>query len=115
LHVFTYSERANTHALSLKDKVSQKTRNERTTQLRSLSEKKRHYFYEQQLGSVAHVLFEKEEHGDEMFGFTENYVKVSAKYDPLRVNEIVKVNLMNFDDAGETIEVSEVVAEVLHH
>lgn len=116
LHVFTYSERANTHALNLSGKVPQKTRNDRTTQLRSLSEKKRRLFYEENIGKTALVLFEKEEHENEMFGFTENYVKVKANYDPLRVNELVPVILQDFDTNGETLNVSEAIdQEVLKH
>ena len=93
LHVFPYSERPNTTARKMKEVVPQKVRNDRTTQLRSLSEKKKRHFYEQQLGQQRVVLFEAEEKGGKMTGFTDNYVKVVTDYDPLLVNTLVPVEL----------------------
>jgi threonylcarbamoyladenosine tRNA methylthiotransferase MtaB len=113
LHVFTYSERANTHALGLEDTVPLAERNKRTSMLRILSEKKRRHFYEQYLGSTAKVLFEAEEENGQMYGFTENYIKVTAKYDPLLVNEIKEVELREINEAG-VVEISE-MREVLAH
>ncbi|MFN6946748.1 MAG: tRNA (N(6)-L-threonylcarbamoyladenosine(37)-C(2))-methylthiotransferase MtaB, partial [Cytophagaceae bacterium] len=82
LHVFTYSERDNTHALSIKPVIPKAKRNERTSMLRILSEKKRRYFYEQYLNTQAKVLFEAEPENGLMHGFTENYIKISTPYDP---------------------------------
>ncbi len=93
LHVFPYSERANTTAKKMKDVVPVKVRGERTTMLRSLSEKKKRFFYEQQLNSTREILFEAEEKGGQMSGFTDNYVKVTTNYDPLLVNTLVPVTL----------------------
>ncbi len=93
LHVFPYSERANTTAKKMKDVVPVKVRGERTTMLRSLSEKKKRFFYEHQLNSTREVLFEAEEKGGQMSGFTDNYVKVTTNYDPLLVNTLVPVTL----------------------
>jgi threonylcarbamoyladenosine tRNA methylthiotransferase MtaB len=93
LHVFPYSERPNTTAIKLKEKVPVKVRMQRSEMLRILSEKKRQYFYRQHLGTQRNVLFEKEEHGNTMHGFTDNYIKISADYDPLMVNEIAPVQL----------------------
>jgi threonylcarbamoyladenosine tRNA methylthiotransferase MtaB len=93
LHVFPYSERPQTTAIKMKEVVAHKVRNDRTQQLRNLSEKKRHYFYQQHLGKSYPVLFEKEEKGNKMFGFTPNYIKVETDYDPLLVNEIIEVQL----------------------
>lgn len=87
LHVFTYSERPNTHALTLPDPVQQHIRNERTTQLRSLSEKKRRHFYSQFEGQNRPILFEEEVSEGHLHGFTDNYIKVITPYDPLLVNE----------------------------
>lgn len=114
LHVFTYSERPNTHAVTLQDVVAQKLRNERTTMLRTLSEKKRRLFYEGQLGRVVPVLFEQEAEGDLMFGFSDNYVKVEAKYDPLLVNTIKQVRLTGFSETGNVC-VEEPELELLKH
>jgi len=101
LHVFPYSERPNTKAVLMEGVVPGAVRSDRTTQLRSLSDKKRRHFYEQHLGKTAQVLFEAEENKGRMFGFTENYIKVSAEYDPLLVNEIVQVHLDNIDSKGD--------------
>ena len=105
LHVFTYSERPNTTALSIRPTVPGNVRADRSKILHSLSEKKRRAFYESQLGRTATVLFEE---GDTdsiptsglMQGFTENYVRVAAKYDPLRINELVPVQLTGINADG---------------
>jgi threonylcarbamoyladenosine tRNA methylthiotransferase MtaB len=98
LHVFPYSERANTTAKKMKDVVPVKVRGERTTMLRGLSEKKKRFFYEQQLNATREVLFEAEEKGGKMSGFTDNYVKVTTNYDPLLVNTLVPVTLKMIND-----------------
>ncbi len=110
LHVFTYSERPNTHALTLPDPVPQHIRNERTTQLRSLSEKKRRHFYSQFEGQNRPILFEEEVSEGHLHGFTDNYIKVITPYDPLLVNEIRTFRLAELDANGEMmIEADEVV------
>lgn len=100
LHVFTYSERPNTVAIDLPDSVPQQIREERTAQLRNLSEKKRRAFYEQHQHTTRPVLFEEETDGQWMFGFTDNYIRVKTQYDPLLVNEIVHVALGEIDAEG---------------
>lgn len=106
LHVFTYSERANTRAEKMEGVVPIKTRNERSKMLRILSEKKRRQFYEENLNRNLRVLFEEDIEDGKMHGFTENYVRVSAKYDPLLVNETKMVTLSEINDKG-TVEVRE--------
>ncbi len=103
LHVFPYSERSNTTAAKLKGKVHQFLRNERTDMLRILSEKKKQAFYQQHIGREAKVLFERERTGDKMYGFTENYIKVEADYDPLIVNEISTVHLAGISSEGTAL------------
>lgn len=93
LHVFTYSERENTKALNIKPIVPFAVRKERNRMLTILSEKKRRYFYEQHLNKTYNVLFEQELEGNNMVGFTENYIKVEVPYDPLCVNEVIPVQL----------------------
>lgn len=100
LHVFPYSERSNTTAAKLKGRVHQYIRNERTEMLRILSEKKRQAFYRNYLGSKMDVLFEKQESGGKMYGFTGNYIKVEADYDPLHINEVVNVELSGMNAEG---------------
>jgi len=103
LHVFTYSERPGTVAITMGDSVPQQVREERTTQLRSLSVKKRRQFYTRFEHTVRPVLFEAEINGGTMFGFTDNYIRVQVPYDPLLVNEIVDVELQETENSGETM------------
>jgi threonylcarbamoyladenosine tRNA methylthiotransferase MtaB len=98
LHVFTYSERANTTAIKMKGRVKQSDRHERNKMLTILSDKKRRHFYEQQLGKTAKVLWEAENENDSMYGFTENYVRVKTQYDPMLVNEITEFELSAIDE-----------------
>ncbi len=98
LHVFPYSERSNTTANKMPGKVLLRNRNERVQQLQILSEKKKRFFYESQLGSTQSVLWEAENNANCLFGFTENYVKVKTTYDPMLINEITKVELQSIDE-----------------
>jgi threonylcarbamoyladenosine tRNA methylthiotransferase MtaB len=100
LHVFPYSERANTTAKKMKDVVPVKVRMERGEMLRGLSEKKRMAFYRKHLGTRRPVLFEEEERRGVMFGFTDNYIKVATDYDPLLVNTVSEVTLSSLDSEG---------------
>ena len=93
LHVFPYSERANTLAPTLPGRVQDRHRHERTTQLRGLSEKKKRHFYEQHAGREAEVLFEDDVTNGRIEGFTPNYIRVAAKYDPLLVGELKRLRL----------------------
>ncbi len=106
LHVFTYSERANTRAEEMDGVVPMSVRNERSKMLRILSEKKRRKFYEENLGQTFKVLFEEDIEDGRMHGFTENYIRVVAKYDPLLLNELKMVTLHEINSQG-TVEVLE--------
>jgi threonylcarbamoyladenosine tRNA methylthiotransferase MtaB len=98
LHVFTYSERPNTTAYKMPGKVRMGIRAERSKRLHILSDKKRHFFYEQNIGKSYQVLWEAENDNDTMYGFTENYIKVKTNYDPMLVNEITPVELTKIDE-----------------
>jgi len=100
LHVFTYSERANTTAKKMADAVPVNTRRERSRQLQILSDKKKRAFYESQIGNEHIALFESENHNGFLHGFTENYVKVKVPFDPALINQTVKVSLENIDNDG---------------
>jgi threonylcarbamoyladenosine tRNA methylthiotransferase MtaB len=100
LHVFTYSERANTRAVEMEGVVPLKIRNERSKMLRILSEKKRRKFYEENLGQTFTVLFEEDIEDGMMHGFTENYIRVAAKYDPMLINELKLVTLDEILETG---------------
>ena len=97
LHVFTYSERDNTTALRIQDVVPMNDRNRRTNVLRMLSDKKKRAFYEAFSQTNHHVLWEGQEEDGRMFGFTENYLKVSRTFDANKVNSIESVGLGKLD------------------
>ena len=105
LHVFTYSERANTKAIEMEGVIPVPVRNQRNAMLRTLSEKKKRYFYQQFLGTTRLALMEQEQHGNVMHGFTDNYIKVSMPFDALYVNQLVNVQLQDFDDAGNVLAI----------
>lgn len=100
LHVFTYSERANTTAVKLGDPIPMPIRRERSKQLHILSDKKKRAFYEQNIGATRTVLFEHEEDNGIMYGFTENYVKVKLPYDANLVNTFQEIELTEIDRDG---------------
>ncbi|RSC96208.1 tRNA (N(6)-L-threonylcarbamoyladenosine(37)-C(2))-methylthiotransferase MtaB [Tenacibaculum singaporense] len=100
LHVFTYSERPNTEANEMDGVVPKKTRAKRSKMLRGLSVKKRRAFYESQLGNTLTVLFESENKEGYIHGFTENYVKVKAPWNPELVNTLHTVTLTKIDEDG---------------
>jgi threonylcarbamoyladenosine tRNA methylthiotransferase MtaB len=100
LHVFTYSERANTGAPKLGTKVPMETRRERSKILHLLSDRKKQAFYQTQVGKNKTVLFEQEENEGLLYGFTENYVKVKTPYDARLINQIIAVQLTEIDRDG---------------
>ena len=100
LHVFTYSERPNTHAATLPNVVPKSVRSKRSKMLRGLSAKKRRAFYESQIGSKRTVLFEGENKEGYIHGFSENYVKVKAPWNPELVNTLHKIRLTEIDSDG---------------
>lgn len=100
LHVFTYSERANTPAAAMSGVVPVHQRKERNKMLRNLSAKKLHDFTASQLGSVWPVLFEEEEQGGYMMGYTSNYIRVTVPYQKELVNNIVLCELTEIGSKG---------------
>ena len=100
LHVFTYSERDNTEAAEMADVVPINVRNKRSKMLRGLSVKKRRAFYESQIGTQRTVLFESENKEGYIHGFTENYVKVKAPWNPELANTLHEINLTKIDEDG---------------
>ena len=89
LHVFTYSERDNTHALTLGPVVPMTTRYERNKALRNLSYMKMQYFTQQHAGETRPVLFEGHSKNGMMEGYTDNYIKITTPEKKEWVNEIV--------------------------
>ena len=102
LHVFTYSERANTRMLEMDlEVVPQKERERRSKQLHAISAKKTEAFYKEHEGYQALVLWESQKvesrkskvESPLMYGFTENYIKVSCPYDRAKVNTFERITV----------------------
>ena len=100
LHVFSYSERANTEAAEMDNPIDKGIRHKRSKMLRVLSAKKKRHFYEQQIGSTRDVIFEGENKDGFMYGFTENYVRVKTPFQSRWINTIKKTELNQMDENG---------------
>jgi threonylcarbamoyladenosine tRNA methylthiotransferase MtaB len=100
LHVFSYSERANTVAAEMDNPIDKGIRHKRSKMLRVLSAKKKRHFYEQQIGSTRNVIFEGENRDGFMYGFTENYVRVRTPFQSSWINTIKKTELNQMDENG---------------
>ena len=92
LHVFTYSERANTNAPKMNEIVPMDVRRKRSKQLRILSLKLKLKFYNENMGYTGKVLFESKE-DNLLIGFTENYLKVKIPFKPNMINTIQEVRI----------------------
>jgi threonylcarbamoyladenosine tRNA methylthiotransferase MtaB len=105
LHVFTYSERANTAAMDMTEGVvPMHVRRERNEMLRILSEKKRRHFYNQFLSQTREVLFENHKNATLLTGFTDNYIKIELKKSVDTeglINWILPVELNQFNEEGD--------------
>lgn len=95
LHVFTYSERANTTALRIQEVVPIEKRQQRTAQLRMLSEKKKRAFYQGFIQQERTVLWEGVNEDGRMMGYTDNYIRLSKLFDAEQVNTIETVVMDN--------------------
>ena len=95
LHVFTYSERANTTALRIQEVVPIEKRQLRTNQLRMLSEKKKRAFYQAFTQSERTVLWEGVDEEGRMMGYTDNYIRLSKPFDAAQANTLESVVIEN--------------------
>ena len=94
LHVFTYSERANTRMLEMDLYVVPKAERQRRSKiLHEVSEEKTKAFYAQHAGRKSVVLWESKKEGDQMAGFTDNYIKVYGPYNKAKVNSFERVEI----------------------
>lgn len=109
LHVFSYSERPGTRALSIDGAVSPAEKHRRSQLLIALSEEKRLAFYERHIGKEAVVLFEKPRPSMPMGGFTENYIRVECEPCKEYVNRLVRVRLGNFNEDKSALSVAEII------
>jgi threonylcarbamoyladenosine tRNA methylthiotransferase MtaB len=101
LHVFTYSERPNTHALSIEPVVDKQIRKKRTHRLRRLSKKKKFNFDTQYVNSIRSVLFEDSERGGLMYGYTDNYIRVIHPYIESLTGRPVDVKILSVNNKAE--------------
>lgn len=98
LHIFPYSERPGTAALALGDAVDGATRHRRVSELTKISDRKFISFHQGREGEEVEVLWESpEKGGDRMHGFTRNYMRITAPYDPQLINTITKARILGAD------------------
>ena len=98
LHVFSYSERENTKALLLENKVPNNKISERSKMLRILSSKLQRKFYLKYENTEQDVLFEKDNKDGYMNGFTKNYIKVKVPYNEDLIKQRSNVLLSKVDE-----------------
>ncbi len=97
VHVFTYSSRPNTKASRMDGIIPPTIKKERSEILHQVSDEKKLIFYQEYLGKTAYVLFESDDHGGEIQGWTGNYLRVKTNFDPVLINSLVKVRLDELD------------------
>ena len=97
LHVFSYSERPSTPAISLSNKVPKQVRKERSLALQEISQNRKKLFYNQNTGSTRQVLWESDNENGQMYGFSDNYIRVCKPHDPNSINQVEEVVLQNLD------------------
>ena len=100
LHIFPFSERPGTPAVDMPNKVQPRISTERVQRLEALSSRLHKAFAERYLGSEREVLFESTDRNGLMYGYTDNYLRVSAPYDTALINNICRVRLVAFDEEG---------------
>ncbi|MBT4294145.1 MAG: tRNA (N(6)-L-threonylcarbamoyladenosine(37)-C(2))-methylthiotransferase MtaB [Cryomorphaceae bacterium] len=103
LHVFTYSERDNTHAITLPKIVQSNIRSKRSKLLRILSSRKKADFYKRNIGSTHNVLFESEDKNGFIEGFSPNYIRFRRKWDSSLAGSLVESKFMEIDSQGFAI------------
>jgi threonylcarbamoyladenosine tRNA methylthiotransferase MtaB len=106
LHVFTYSERANTTAKKLVNAVPMNIRKERSNMLRILSDKKKRAFYESQRNKSLRILWESENQDGMMYGFSENYIKFKKPYFEQDTNSFEQLVAYKIDLDGVMISIT---------
>ena len=101
LHIFPFSERPGTPAVDMPGKVQSRISTERVSHLEELSSKLNRTFAERFIGTEREVLFESTNHDGLMYGYTDNYLRVSAPFDEQAVNNICRVRLDSLDANGD--------------
>ena len=101
LHIFPFSERPGTPAVDMPGKVQSRISTERVSRLEELSAKLNRAFAERFIGTEREVLFESTNHDGVMYGYTDNYLRVSAPFNEHAVNNICRVRLDSIDANGD--------------
>ena len=101
LHIFPFSERPGTPAVAMPGKVQPRIATERVERLEALSDRLHRSFAEKFLGTERDVLFESTDREGMMFGYTDNYLRVSAKWESSKINQICRVRLIEFEASGD--------------
>lgn len=101
LHIFPFSERPGTPAVDMPNKVQARISTERVSRLEELSAKLNRAFTERFIGTEREVLFESTNHDGLMYGYTDNYLRVSAPFNEAAVNNICRVRLDSIDANGD--------------
>lgn len=104
LHVFPYSERPNTLALKMEERVPVEERRRRCGEMLLLSEKKKREFYLQNQGKQVVVLWESDQKKGMMHGFTDNYIRVRKPFNSQSVNSLQTVTLGNLDEKNDVFD-----------
>jgi threonylcarbamoyladenosine tRNA methylthiotransferase MtaB len=99
-HVFSYSERPGTDAMTAGEAVPMSVRKQRNKMLRILSAKKQHAFYQSQLGTVRKVIFESEVKDGWIYGHTDNYVKTGIPGNSDLINQLMDIELSSLTEEG---------------
>ena len=100
LHIFPFSERAGTPAVTMPNKVQSRISTERVERLEELSARLHKSFSEKFLGQEREVLFESTDRSGRMYGYTDNYLRVSVPYNTDYINQICRVKLVALDSEG---------------
>lgn len=95
IHQFQYSERPNTKAITFSPKISSIEKQERANLINNLSNEKHRKFLIENINKNAIVLFESTKKANNIFGFTENYIKVEINFDKTLINKILPVKLIS--------------------
>jgi threonylcarbamoyladenosine tRNA methylthiotransferase MtaB len=99
LHVFKYSERPNTKAILLPNKVKPQEKEERSKVLLELSEEKKHNFYKKNIGKTEKILFENKNKNN-IVGFSGNYIKCETAYKQDQINKIINCRFLGINNNG---------------
>jgi len=104
IHHFQYSERENTPAVNFKPKTSPQVKHQRADIITKISDKKHKDFLNKSIGTSHKVLLESSDKNGKIFGYTENYIRVTTSHSENLINKIVKVKIIDFDDS-ETMKI----------